>query len=724
MKFKAEKARAWTGFKGACALRTAALALGLALCAPTLASAQTEHAFLETLMSAPFAEKPAVAPVSDMVAWKEIQNGAHTIWVARAPDFTPVMVAEFPEDDGQPIRRLTFDPTEEYVYFVRGNGRMHHGFSPNPEHLYEIPERVILRVPVDGGEIETVADAGSFTFNPATGALAFPRRGGMVEITAEELAEGDFDAETLFRVRGGAGSFSWSPDGERALFIADRTSHSFIGIFDTDTDHIEWIAPDVTRDIYPVWSPDSSQIAFIRAPGKLTNRYFDYSDAWDFSIMVHDVETGETRTAWEAPDAYGSLFEWWRTMPLLWAGNDTLIFSSENDGWLRNYRLDVNSGEIEPLTETGCELFDNTDRADDGIYIASTNCADSDLRNFTLYDLNTGESEQLTSGGVEVEPIRLASGTRLIYAATTDRRPKAIYLRDLTNGETRQLSSLLGPDFPESELVTPVSVSFPSAAEDEAEIYGQLFMSDDPAFEGIQRPALVFLHGGPIRQMVAAWHPLNYYDRLYALNQYLAEQGYIVLSVNYRAGTGYGRDYRTVDGLGPAGALEYQDVLGGAAYLTAMDVVDADRIGIFGGSYGGYLTGLGLARNSDIFAAGVNIHGVHDWPAYAEESYGKGFDDGWHIFGDETVRIAGEASPVADLDTWTSPTLFIHGDADLNVEFRQTVNVVTRLRDLDRDVEVLVLVDEAHGFLREDAWRRANIETAEFFDAHLGDALP
>ena len=127
----------------------------------------------------------------------------------------------------------------------------------------------------------------------------------------------------------------------------------------------------------------------------------------------------------------------------------------------------------------------------------------------------------------------------------------AVYLIDADGGNKSQLSSSLGPAFSNAEHVISVSVSFPSAASDGATIYGQIFKSDDPAFETIDRPAIIFLHGGPIRQMLLGWHPVSYYDRLYALNQYLASKGYIVLSVNYRAGTGHGRTCRTTAGLGP-----------------------------------------------------------------------------------------------------------------------------------------------------------------------------
>lgn len=689
------------------------------------AFAQEEHSDLHALMSAPVAKNLIASASAEKLAWTEIKEGGTSIWYATAPEFTPIKLAEYPEDDGQPVGRLQFDPTETHLYFTRGNGRAHHGHAANPRHMDLTPELGLFRLPLNGGATELVANTGTAAFNPVSGDLVISGDGGLGLISASDLKASRFESSPILKLRGGASRFTWSPDGKKAVFVSNRTSHSFIGVYDPDKETINWIAPDVSRDMYPAWSSDSSRIAFIRAPGKLHQRYFDFSDAWNFSIVVHNVDNDTSETVWTSESPSGSLFEWWRITPLLWSGTDSLIFSSETDDWFRNYELNLETGDTHALTDPACEIFDNVDRADEGLYVVSTNCDDRDRRHLSSFDLNSGTNTLLTPGtGIEVSPVILPGTQQIAYLGSTATTPMAVYLMDSDGGNKRQLSSAAGASFSSAEQVVPESVSFPSAGADGATIYGQIFKSDAPAFENAKRPAVIFLHGGPIRQMLLGWHPVSYYDRLYALNQYLASKGYVVLSVNYRAGTGYGRTYRTIDGLGPAGALEYQDVLGGAQYLMSLDDVDDGNIGLYGGSYGGFLTALGLARNSDVFAAGVDIHGVHDWPQYAVESYAKGFDDGWRIFGDELVETARLSSPVTDVDTWTSPTLFIHGDDDRNVEFGQTVDLVTRLRDLGRSAEVLVFPDEVHGFLLEETWRRSGEATAEFFDLHLGENLP
>jgi dipeptidyl aminopeptidase/acylaminoacyl peptidase len=249
--------------------------------------------------------------------------------------------------------------------------------------------------------------------------------------------------------------------------------------------------------------------------------------------------------------------------------------------------------------------------------------------------------------------------------------------------------------------------------------HGVLFV---PQGGGTRHPAVVFLHGGPIRQMLPSWHYRHYYSNAYAMNQYLASRGYVVLALNYRAGIGYGLDFREAAGVGAAGASEYNDVLAAADFLRARVDVDPARIGLWGGSYGGYLTALGLARDSDLFRAGVDLHGVHDWhhDTLATER------DNLPLYPPDAppaaLATALAASPISALSAWRSPVLLIQGDDDHNVAFSESVRLAEALREHDVEYQELVLPDEIHGFLRYASWVRAYQATADFLDAKLGDA--
>jgi dipeptidyl aminopeptidase/acylaminoacyl peptidase len=272
-------------------------------------------------------------------------------------------------------------------------------------------------------------------------------------------------------------------------------------------------------------------------------------------------------------------------------------------------------------------------------------------------------------------------------------------------------------DFPMSQFVVPKRVTF--GAPDGMSIHGQLFESGDEKSRS-GKPGIIFVHGGPPRQMLLGWHYMDYYSNAYAVNQYLAAHGFVVLSVNYRLGIGYGRAFHQPEHAGYAGASEYQDVVAGAHYLQSLASVDSKRIGIWGGSYGGYLTALALARNSDLFKAGVDLHGVHDWSREFGDMGSKlstRFEKGDF---QSAMQVAWEASPDSGMDGWKSPVLLIQGDDDRNVSFQQTVDLARRLEARHLPYEEIVIPNEIHGFLRHASWMIADQATADFFARSLG----
>ena len=249
------------------------------------------------------------------------------------------------------------------------------------------------------------------------------------------------------------------------------------------------------------------------------------------------------------------------------------------------------------------------------------------------------------------------------------------------------------------------------------QVHGQLLLP--PGYDKSKKyPAVIFFHGGSRRQMLLGWHYMFYYHQAYGFNQYLASKGYIVLTVNYRSGIGYGLDFREAKDYGPNGGSEYNDVIGAGLFLRAREDVDAAHIGLWGGSYGGYLTALGLARASDMFAAGVDLHGVHDWnleirntwPAYQPEKQ------------PETARLALLSSPMAYIEGWRSPVLLIQGDDDRNVVFSQTVMLAEALRKQKVHFEQLIFPDEIHDLLVHEHWLQA-YRAADAFPREVSTSL-
>jgi dipeptidyl aminopeptidase/acylaminoacyl peptidase len=283
-------------------------------------------------------------------------------------------------------------------------------------------------------------------------------------------------------------------------------------------------------------------------------------------------------------------------------------------------------------------------------------------------------------------------------------------------GESHTLDTGGTKDYPSSALVIPKLVNFKSP--DGLTIQGQLFRQ---ASASAHQPGVIFVHGGPPRQMLLGWHYMDYYSNAYAVNQYLAAHGFTVLSVNYRLGIGYGRAFQHPEHAGPAGAAEYQDVLAGARYLQHVEGVDPNRVAIWGGSYGGYLTGLALARNSDVFKAGVDFHGIANWVPFLAKA--QALPEHWYEASAEwkqAIATAFAASPDADIAKWKSPVLLIQGDDDRNVPFDQTVELAHRLEQQHTPFEELVIPNEIHGFLRWANWLQADEATAQFLTRQLG----
>ena len=316
-----------------------------------------------------------------------------------------------------------------------------------------------------------------------------------------------------------------------------------------------------------------------------------------------------------------------------------------------------------------------------------------------------------TGTGLEWSPAVADDGS-LAFLASDARTPAHAEVM-AGDAARRFLTASIPANFPSKLLVEPQQVIF--SASDGVRIHGQLFLPRDLK-AGERRPALLFFHGGSRRQMLLGWHYMDYYHNAYAMNQYLASQGYVVLSVNYRSGIGYGLSFREAIDYGAHGASEYHDVTGAGLYLRSRPDVDPDRIGLWGGSYGGYLTALGLARSSDLFKAGVDFHGVHDWNVVIR-NFAQGYDPEAR---QDVARLAFQSSPMASISTWRSPVLLIHGDDDRNVPFSETVDLVEALRRQGVAFEELVFPDEVHDFLLHRDWVRAYQAEADFFHRMLG----
>jgi dipeptidyl aminopeptidase/acylaminoacyl peptidase len=667
---------------------------------------------LEELMSAPFPDNLTAAKTANRVAWTFNQEGKRNIWVAEGPSFAARRLTSYLEDDGQPLSELSFSDDGKTIVYVRGEGKNAAGQFPNPTSNPAGTEQMVWNVAWSGGEPRRV-DAGDSPKISAKGVIAYVREGQIWIVPLDSV-----EKPKQVIVRGQNHSEEWSPDGAQLVFISTRGDHSFIGVYDVAAKTVRFLAPTVDTDSDPVWSLDGKRIAFVRRPAEPRDTpagYFlqpDKPHPW--TIWVADVSSGSAREIWHSSASSEGSYPFMAKDTgggvIRWAAEDRLLIASEEDGWQHLYSLSAEGGAARLLTPGNCEVEQWSLTTDRKTVLLNSNCGDIDRRHLWSVGITGDHPGQFTRGeSNEWSPVVLGDGQTLVYFGSDAKRPARPYVTKLTGDH---ITGALAPEtwpanFPSQQLIAPQQVIFHAA--DGVEIHGQLFLPPNASAKE-KKPALVFMHGGPIRQMLLGWHYMYYYANSYAMNEYLASRGYVVLSVNYRSGIGYGRAFREAPGRAGRGATEYKDIVAAGKYLQGRADVDPSRVGLWGGSYGGFLTAMGLARNSDIFAAGVDFHGVHDWPT--DNWDGKNIPQ-------ELTKLAHESSPVTSVETWKSPVLFIHGDDDRNVYFTQTVDLVARLRARGVVIEQLVFPDDVHDFLLHRNWLAGYRATGDFFDRHL-----
>jgi dipeptidyl aminopeptidase/acylaminoacyl peptidase len=674
---------------------------------------------VEQALSAPFPYGLTGASHAPRVAWVFNNKGARNIWVADAPDFVPRQVTRYKGDDGQLIMSVKLSPDGKTVVYARGSETNKEGTSANPQSLTKIPKQQAWAADVTGGNPRLLGEIGcdeaeceDLQVSPDGKNVVWPAKKHLWIAPID----GKKKSEQLEELLGESDTPRWSPDGRRIAFRSNRKDHSFIAVLELATKKITYLAPTTNRDAAPVWSPDSKQIVFIRQPGIEFKRPLIPEFPRPWALWIADAQSGEGRELFHSGKAMEDSLPLFAFQSLQFTNVGRIIFASEKDGHNHLYAIAVEGGEPQLLTPGNFDVEEVALSADKRSILYTSNQNDIDRRHIWRVAATGGEPEALTRGEtIEWNPVETSDGKTLLCLGSSATSPAMPY-RVTNSGRELIAKNAIPAEFPEAQLVTPKEVLFKS--EDGLDIHGQLFTPKNQKQRG---PALIFTHGGPIRQMLLGFHYMEYYHNTYAMNQYLASKGYTVLSVNYRLGIMYGRAFREPPKSVWRGASEYQDVIAGAKFLQTLDNVDPQRIGLWGGSYGGFLTAMGLAHNSDIFKAGVDFHGVHDWatflPAWVAWVDAKDAEVAPDL--KEARDLAFKSSPVSNIANWRSPVLFVHGDDDRNVPIQQTTDLVEKLRAQNVAFEELIFPDEIHDLLRWSDWVRAYRATAEFFDRRL-----
>ncbi|HEY5760839.1 MAG TPA: DPP IV N-terminal domain-containing protein, partial [Steroidobacter sp.] len=555
--------------RGAVLLLSLCLWLGIAT--GPQAEAADPSVTIEDLLSAPFPYGLMPSPKGEQVAWIANYLGARNIYLGQVGKDGKLAVRAVTRqegDNGIELADLQWSHDASTLVFSRG-GSLEGGGPVNPLSSAAGPITMeIASVKLESDEIRSFGPGNGAVTSPVNDDVAFVRAGQVWVANLSQAAE----ATQLIQDAGAASELSWSPDGKRLAFISNRKDFSVVGVIDIATKSIQWLSPGVDHDMSLRWSRDGKRLAWVRYPSLAVSFWTDAffakraGDPW--SVWVADVASGTANKVWTADAGPGSVFQPIEgSSSLLWSADNRLLFPWESTGWLRLYSLDLTQKGARPvaLSQDGAEVFAMTLDQSGRDVIYSSNAEDDDHRHLWRVSAKGGKAQRTTKGdSIEDFPVVTEKGA-LFALHSTARNTMAPALVQADGALKTLPASGEKLAFPSDRLVVPQRVVFKSP--DGLSVHGQLFQ---PAGKKSgKQPAVLFFHGGPQRQMLLGWHPMGAYTHMYAMNQFLASKGYVVLSVNFRGGTGYGLNFREPDAFAAGGGSEARDIKGAVEYLKS-----------------------------------------------------------------------------------------------------------------------------------------------------------
>jgi dipeptidyl aminopeptidase/acylaminoacyl peptidase len=450
----------------------------------------------------------------------------------------------------------------------------------------------------------------------------------------------------------------------------------------------------------PQWSEDGKNaVAFARSA--------DNKDRWTLLI---DPATGKTKVldhqhddAWVGgPGAF----------TLGWLGDDkTVYFQSERDGWSHLYTASIDGGEPKQLTSGKFEVSDVRLSEDKTKFYFISSEGDLGQRHLYSMPVAGGARVRITTMPGNNQATTSPDETSLAIVRSYSNRPPELYIApnkpNASAGEIKQVTTSPTDEFFSYNWIDPPIVTF--KAGDGVEIPARLYK---PAKWQKGGPAVLFVHGAGYLQNVHKWW--SSYYREYMFNHLLMEHGFIVMDVDYRASAGYGRDWRTAI-YRHMGGKDLSDHVDAVKYLVAEHGVDPKRVGLYGGSYGGFITLMAMFTEPNVFAAGAALRPVTDWA-----HYNHGYTSNILNTPQSDSEAYKQSSPIYFAGGLKGALLICHGMVDVNVHFQDTVRLVERLIELRKENwELAAYPVEDHGFERPSSWADEYKRILKLFETNL-----
>ena len=433
-------------------------------------------------------------------------------------------------------------------------------------------------------------------------------------------------------------------------------------------------------------------------------------------IKVTQV-SGETRTIWHDYDP-----AWWSpvegTRVVASPDGKFIAFTTDRTGWAHLYVIPADATSEAQAKQLSKGEFGDAFAAwsPDSKTIAYDHSAPNNQgeRFISVVNAATGKIDSIvTAHGVNYDPTFSPDGSKLAYLRSAIEHPQEVYTVAVKPAsKPARLTDSLPAGLNPADLTAPVAVHYPSRKDGKA--VPATLMVSQTLDKTKKHPAIIWIHGSGADQNYLAWHPGSY-RMYYAISQYFAQQGYVVLTPDYRGSSGYSREW-TTGTFQDLGGGETQDVNGGADYLKTLSYVDPDRIGVWGLSYGGFMTLQSIITAPKLFACAIDVAGVGDWETWTTGGTILGRLGATPVTDPD---LYDRSAPVRHLDKIERPLMILQGLNDTNVPLWETIKIVDRLEKLGKPFDMAFYPGEIHFFRKayvlRDAWRRSDT----FFYQHL-----
>lgn len=666
---------------------------------------------LSDVLDVDYPGRPAWSADSRFIAVPLYQNNGQTLLVVDTTREMGEHTCRLPEDDSHVVA-FAWAPTAESSELVLMT-------DANETLLFDAADGSIRRLSKTAGG-ETAP-----TWSNDGSQIAYYHDGRPCVREIESNTIRVFDVPTNDRFLSESRMFAWRDDDARLAFRFTDRGTKQIGVVNPDTGELRWRTSGTSADHSPTWI--NGRVVIDQTSERGTIR----------RILAIDPESGDQTVLYEEIDRELGVVS--QGAPTVSSDGRRLALALSHDGWNHVHVLDTATDERTQLT-TG--PFDDTGLADsvpqwvdEMTLLFASNRRDSGQRQLFTVTLDGKEPIPVVeSSGTNVHPIPAPDGERVAYIhADRKRSPECRISHLRSDGAVHRLTKSVVDSWP-IDPIEPNHVTFESV--DGTEIHAYLL--DPRGSENGNRidedatglPAVVWVHGGPMRQMRDGWHPSRSYGLAYTFQQYLANRGYVCLLVNYRGGIGYGTAFRQALATG-YGRDEMADIVAGAEYLTKRPYVASDAVGVWGLSYGGYATLQLLGTYPETFAVGINIAGLANIQTYrewaGETKYSPAESTEEVLLGGnpwETSTAWADASPISHMEHYEAPVYNFHGMNDHYVNVEQQHIVVDRLLELDKPFEAEYYPNENHVFAKRTTWERTLSKIVTAFDEHLWDEPP